>query len=176
MMNNKFKLIVGLGNPGSKYQINRHNVGFLILDKFLSNQGNFEYIKKFDADILKVGDIIFAKPQSFMNLSGKSVAAISNFYHIDPIEILVIQDELDLEFGRVKVSFDSSDAGHNGIKSLIDSLGTKSFYRLRFGIGRPTDYTPVEDFVLQDFTALELETIENFNLDSYLNWKFRLEY
>jgi PTH1 family peptidyl-tRNA hydrolase len=90
-------------------------------------------------------------------------------YQIAPEEILIIQDELDIEFGKIKLSFDSSDAGHNGIKSISDSLGTKKYYRLRFGIGKPTDYTPIEDFVLQDFTTLELSTIKNFNLDSYLN-------
>jgi peptidyl-tRNA hydrolase, PTH1 family len=168
-MNNKYKLIVGLGNPGEKYQLNRHNIGFLIVDKYTTNLGKFEFNKKFDAEILKVGEVIFAKPRTFMNFSGKSVSEICSFYHIDPEEILVIQDELDIEFGKIKLSFDSSDAGHNGIKSITDSLGTKKYYRLRFGIGKPTDYTPIEDFVLQDFTTLELSTIKNFNLDSYLN-------
>lgn len=169
MMNNKYKLIVGLGNPGEKYQLNRHNIGFLIVDKYTSNLGKFEFNKKFDAEILKVGEVIFAKPRTFMNLSGKSVSEICSFYQIAPEEILIIQDELDIEFGKIKLSFDSSDAGHNGIKSISDSLGTKKYYRLRFGIGKPTDYTPIEDFVLQDFTTLELSTIKNFNLDSYLN-------
>jgi PTH1 family peptidyl-tRNA hydrolase len=168
-MNNKYKLIVGLGNPGEKYQLNRHNIGFLIVDKYTSNLGKFEFNKKFDAEILKVGEVIFAKPRTFMNLSGKSVSEICSFYQIAPEEILIIQDELDIEFGKIKLSFDSSDAGHNGIKSISDSLGTKKYYRLRFGIGKPTDYTPIEDFVLQDFTTLELSTIKNFNLDSYLN-------
>ena len=169
MMNNKYKLIVGLGNTGEKYQLNRHNIGFLIVDKYTSNLGKFEFNKKFDAEILKVGEVIFAKPRTFMNLSGKSVSEICSFYQIAPEEILIIQDELDIEFGKIKLSFDSSDAGHNGIKSISDSLGTKKYYRLRFGIGKPTDYTPIEDFVLQDFTTLELSTIKNFNLDSYLN-------
>ena len=169
MMNNKYKLIVGLGNPGEKYQLNRHNIGFLIVDKYTSNLGKFEFNKKFDAEILKVGEVIFAKPRTFMNLSGKSVSEICSFYQIAPEEILIIQDELDIEFGKIKLSFDSSDAGHNGIKSISDSLGTKKYYRLRSGIGKPTDYTPIEDFVLQDFTTLELSTIKNFNLDSYLN-------
>lgn len=168
-MNKKFKLIVGLGNPGKKYKLNRHNVGFIILDQYLKNEGNFELNKKFDAEILKVGDMIFAKPQTFMNLSGKSVSEIARFYQVEPEEILIIQDELDLDFGKVKISFDSSDAGHNGIKDITQTLGTKKFYRLRFGVGKPTDYTSVEDYVLQDFTVLELKEIENFNLDSYLN-------
>jgi len=169
MMNNKYKLIVGLGNPGKKYELNRHNIGFLIIDNYTSSLGKFEYNKKFDSEILRVGEVMFAKPQTFMNLSGKSVSEICRFYQIEPEEVLIIQDELDLEFGKIKVSFDSSDAGHNGIKSITDSLGTKKYYRLRFGIGKPTDYTPIEDYVLQDFTTIELSTIKNFNLDSYLN-------
>jgi PTH1 family peptidyl-tRNA hydrolase len=168
-MNKKFKLIVGLGNPDKKYKLNRHNVGFIILDQYLKNEGNFEFNKKFEAEILKVGDRIFAKPQTFMNLSGKSVSELARFYQVKSEEILIIQDELDLDFGKVKISFDSSDAGHNGIKSITESLGTKKYFRLRFGIGKPTDYTPIEDYVLQDFTVLELKEIENFNLDSYLN-------
>lgn len=168
-MSSKFKLIVGLGNPGEKYQLNRHNIGFLILENYIFKSGKFEFNKKFDAEILKLGEIIFAKPQTFMNLSGKSVSEIARFYQIEPEEILIIQDELDLDFGKIKMSFDASDAGHNGIKSITDALGTKRYYRLRFGIGKPTDYTPIEDFVLQDFTTLELSAIKNFNLDSYLN-------
>jgi len=169
MMSNKYKLIVGLGNPGKKYELNRHNIGFLIIDSYTSSLGKFEYNKKFDAEILKVEEVIYAKPQTFMNLSGKSVSEICRFYQIEPEEILIIQDELDLDFGKIKVSFDSSDAGHNGIKSITDSLGTKKYFRLRFGVGKPTDYTPIEDYVLQDFTTIELSTIKNFNLDSYLN-------
>jgi len=169
MTNSKYKLIVGLGNPGKKYALNRHNIGFLIVDSFLNNADSYEYIKKFDSLITKKEGIIFAKPQTFMNLSGKSVSEIANFYHINSEEILIIQDELDLDFGKIKISFDSSDAGHNGIKSITESLGTKKYFRLRFGIGKPNDYTPIEDYVLQDFTALELSTIKNFNLDSYLN-------
>ena len=168
-MNKKFKLIVGLGNPGKNYKLNRHNVGFLILDRYIENSGIFVYNNKFDADILNKDGIIFAKPQAFMNLSGKSVGEISRFYQIKSEEILVIQDEIDLEFGKIKVSFDSSDAGHNGIKDITKNLGTQKYYRLRFGVGRPKDFTPVEDFVLQNFTELELKELENFNLGSYLN-------
>jgi len=169
MMSKKFKLIIGLGNPGKKFQLNRHNIGFLILENYLKGKGNFELSNKFSAEILKIEEVIFAKPQTFMNLSGKSVSEIARFYQINPEKILIIQDELDLEFGKIKLSFDSSDAGHNGIKSITESLKTQKYYRLRFGIGRPSDYTPIEDFVLQDLTTLELKEIENFNLDSYLN-------
>lgn len=168
-MNKNFKLIVGLGNPGQKYKLNRHNVGFLILDMFLENKGRFELSKKFEAEILKLGDVIYAKPQTFMNLSGKSVSEIAKFYQIESEEILVIQDELDLDFGKVKLSFDSSDAGHNGIKDITRALGTQKYYRVRFGIGKPSDFTPIEDYVLQNFALIEQKELENFNLGSYLN-------
>lgn len=167
--NKNLKLIVGLGNPGPKYKFNRHNIGFLILDKYLSEKGKFEFNKKFDAEILKVGELIFAKPQTFMNLSGKSVSEIARFYQIKAEEILVVQDELDLDFGKVKISFDSSDAGHNGIKDITKALGTQKYFRLRFGVGKPNDFTPIEDYVLQDFTILEQKELEKFNLGSYLN-------
>jgi len=167
-MNSKFKLIAGLGNPGASYRLNRHNAGFLIIDSFTENLGKFELNKKFEAEILKVGDVIFAKPTTFMNMSGKSISEIARFYQIHPEEILIVQDELDLDFGQIKMSFDSSDAGHNGIKSITESLGTKKYFRLRFGIGKPTDYTPIENYVLQNFTNVELSTLKNFNLDSYL--------
>jgi PTH1 family peptidyl-tRNA hydrolase len=104
-----------------------------------------------------------------MNLSGKSVSEICSFYKITPSEILVIQDELDLEFGKVKLSTGSGDAGHNGIKDIISKLGTKEFTRLRFGVGRPTGPQAVEDYVLSDFSSSELEAISKFKLSDYLN-------
>lgn len=171
MMNKKFKLIVALGNPGKKYLNTRHNAGFIILDNYINKEGlgTFEDSKKFHGEILKKEDTVFLKPQTFMNLSGKSVLEAITFFKISPDELLVIQDDIDLAFGKVKISFDSSDAGHNGIKDIISKLGTKSFYRLRFGVGKPADFTPVEDFVLNDFTANELQELENFKLGDYLN-------
>jgi PTH1 family peptidyl-tRNA hydrolase len=164
---NKYKLVVGLGNPGNEYSLNRHNIGFIILDNYLKDF-TFEFNSKFDGEICKKEGVIFLKPHTFMNLSGKSVKEIMDFYKINESEILVIQDELDLEFGKVKISSGSGDAGHNGIKDIILKLGTKDFSRLRFGIGRPEGYTPVEDFVLSDFNAEELSQIKNFELSNYL--------
>lgn len=166
---NKYKLIVGLGNHGKEYSKNRHNIGFIILDNYLKDSLNFDFNAKFSGEILKKDGVIFLKPHTFMNLSGKSVREVMDFFKISPDEILVIQDELDLGFGKVKVSSGSGDAGHNGIKDIISKLGTKDFSRLRFGIGRPTDFTPTEDFVLSDFTDGELEAILQFKLSDYLN-------
>lgn len=168
-MMSKYKLIVGLGNPGKEHLLNRHNIGFIILDSFVKEFGNFEFNPKFHGDVFKKGDLVFLKPHTFMNLSGKSVSEVCSFYKIAPSEILVIQDELDLEFGKVKLSSNSGDAGHNGIKDIIVKLGTKEFTRLRFGVGRPDGYQPVDDYVLSDFSKTELEAIYNFKLSDYLN-------
>ncbi len=168
-MTSKYKLIIGLGNPSSKYEKNRHNLGFIILDNLLSNKAEWSFNKKFNSEMCIYNNIIFAKPFTYMNESGDAIESIVSFYKIPSEEILVVQDEIDLPFGAVKVAFDSSDAGHRGIRDIIKKLGTKEFYRLRFGIGRPTDYTPVDDYVLQDFSANELEEIYKFKIENYLN-------
>lgn len=171
MMNSKFKLIVGLGNPSSKYLKNRHNAGFLILDSYVEHSGfgQFEKTPKFYGEILKKDSLVFLKPQTFMNNSGKSVVEVMNFFKISPEEVLVIHDELDLPFGEVKLVFDRGGAGHNGVLDIITRLGTQGFYRLRFGVGRPKDLTPIETFVLSDFTESELGLLSKFKLGDYLN-------
>jgi len=168
-MMNKFKLIVGLGNFGEKYSNNRHNLGFLILDKHIFPE-KFEYNSKNNSYIFKKNGVIFSKPKSFMNTSGEEVAKLCSFFQIKPEEILVIHDDIDLDFGKIKIQIGSSDAGHNGVKDIIRALGTKDFYRLRFGVGRPSNHqTPVDSFVLSDFLPHEKEEIEKFDLNQYLN-------
>lgn len=169
MMSKNLKLIIGLGNPGINYYFNRHNLGFLVLNNYLKGKGQWQLQSKFLSEVQMYNDKIFVKPQTFMNNSGESVSKFSVFYKIKPEEILVIHDEIDLEFGKMKISYDSSDAGHLGVRDIIKHLGTQSFYRLRFGVGRPVDYTPVDKFVLQDFTKEELEVITNFELGYYLS-------
>lgn len=169
MINFKFKLIIGLGNTGEKYSFNRHNLGFLVVDNFLNGE-KLLYSSKNNSFIIKKNGIIFAKPKTFMNICGEEVSKLTNFYQITPSEILIIQDELDLEFGKIKVSFGNSDAGHKGIKDIIRALGTKDFYRLRFGIGRPVDQNvSVESYVLANFLPTEIAEIQNFDLSQYLN-------
>ena len=130
-------LIVGLGNPGEKYNGTRHNLGFEVLDnysrKFEGVSWTFE--KKFNAQIIKINDIILVKPQTFMNRSGLAVAALANYYKISPEEIIIIQDELDLPLGHLKLRRGGSDAGHHGIESIIKELGDENFIRVRLGIG-----------------------------------------
>ncbi|NBO17287.1 MAG: aminoacyl-tRNA hydrolase [Proteobacteria bacterium] len=169
MTMNKFKLIVGLGNFGEKYQYNRHNLGFLILDNIIYPE-KFEYNGKNNSYIFKKNGIIFAKPKSFMNTSGDEVLKLASFFQIKPEEILVIHDDIDLEFGKIKFQVGSSDAGHNGVKDIIRALGTRDFYRLRFGVGRPeNNLVPVDSFVLSDFLPHEIEVINKFDLNQYLN-------
>lgn len=166
---NKLKLILGLGNYGDKYQNNRHNLGFLILDNFIYPE-KFEYNSKNNSYVFKKEGIIFAKPKSFMNTSGDEVSKLSSYFHINPEEILIIHDDIDLEFGKIKLQVGSSDAGHNGVKDIIRALGTKNFYRLRFGVGRPSNpEVPVDSFVLSDFLPHEISEIKKFDLNQYLN-------
>jgi PTH1 family peptidyl-tRNA hydrolase len=165
------KLIIGLGNPGEKYQKNRHNTGFIILDELNEDWSfpDFEFSKKFNADISEgifEGDkIILAKPQTFMNNSGEAVQKIMSFYKLASEAILVIHDDLDINFGESKISNDSGPAGHNGVQDIINKIGTKNFKRIRIGIEgeekRKTRIIPGDVFVLQDFSSEELETIKN---------------
>lgn len=145
------KLLVGLGNPGDKYTNTLHNIGFKVTDTFA--QKNEATWQNFSADskIIKLSnfDAILLQPQTFMNESGKSVAEICTFYKISAADIWVIHDDLDLVAGDIKISFDSSSAGHKGVQSIIDTLSTQAFWRFRLGIGRPTDNITPESYVLK---------------------------
>jgi len=165
------KIIVGLGNPGKKYEKNRHNVGFLIMDSINKIMplpfSDFSFNKKFNADIseriLDDKKFIFVKPQTFMNASGESVQKILNFYKLTPEDLIVIHDDLDIEIGNYKIQENVRSVGHNGVESIINHLGTQNFTRVRVGVekqgGRKERNIPGEDFVLQDLAPEELETI-----------------
>jgi PTH1 family peptidyl-tRNA hydrolase len=147
------KLIVGLGNPGNKYENTRHNIGFGFIDKLCSDF-NFSLLpnKKFHGLANKVNlygkDIWLLKPETYMNLSGKSVAALANFYKIENSEILVVYDELDLPPGTAKLKRGGGHGGHNGLRDIISMTGSNDFYRLRLGIGHPGDKSKVVSWVL----------------------------
>src|SRR3989339_1928866 len=161
------RLILGLGNPGKKYQNTRHNIGFAAIDflfeEWLKDEGftAWHEDKKFQAEIsegnLNGEKIILAKPQTFMNNSGTSTSALVNFYKVEPKNIVVIHDDLDIAFGEIKVQTDRSSAGHNGIKSIIERLGTQAFTRVRVGIGRQDKdkQGDAADFFLSKFNLLE---------------------
>ena len=149
------KLFVGLGNPGSKYQNNRHNVGFILLDR-LAKDYDFEGWKaKAGTQVAsgRIGNtkIIAAKPQSFMNKSGLPVAELARFYKIEPNEIYVFHDEIDLGEGRLRVKQGGGHGGHNGLRDIDRHIG-KDYWRVRIGVGRPLTKEDVHKWVLNDFS------------------------
>ena len=159
------KLIIGLGNPGLKHEKTRHNLGFMVLEAFFKNsttpRDSFKEEKKFKAEIARIEDTILAKPLTFMNDSGQAVLLISKFYKINPQDIWVVHDEIDLPLGAMKIRFAGASAGHKGVESIISSLGTDKFWRFRIGIGMQREkihfkkVKPIDDFVLSDFSEGE---------------------
>lgn len=130
------RLIAGLGNPGREYANTRHNAGFMILDRLAARLGaTFSNERKFEGHLAKSGALYLLKPQTFMNLSGRSVAAVCQFYRIEPAEVLVVYDDVALPEGRIRIRMGGSAGGHNGMRSMIACLGTDQFPRLRFGVG-----------------------------------------
>lgn len=158
------KLIVGLGNPGPEYALTRHNVGFWAMDR-LSEMYRIPIRKKSHHAIVGFGSlrgvhIALAKPQTYMNESGKAVRAILKSEGLDPLDMIVLHDDMDIGLGRVKLSTTGGDAGHNGIGSIIDSLETREFARLRIGLGRRPQGTDGAEWVLAPFLEEELEAAE----------------
>lgn len=157
-------LLAGLGNPGSKYAGTRHNIGFMMLD-YLASRYNLTFVhSKYEASQVKTvlwGEpFILLKPETYMNLSGTAVAGVANFYKIESEKIIVVHDDLDLELGRIRISTSGGDGGHKGIRSIISSIGTKDFPRVRIGVGRPALPIPPEKYVLSNFAADELAVID----------------
>jgi PTH1 family peptidyl-tRNA hydrolase len=171
-------LVVGLGNPGSKYALNRHSIGFMILDELADVEGiSFDNEKKCTtAKMTKDNKIIYlAKPLEFMNLSGKGVVAISSKFKISSSAILIVHDEVDFPFARLKLKFGGGHAGHNGLRDIIEKLGTNDFHRLRFGVGRPPkeSHIDVADYVLGNFLEEErnkLQELINESIKLIQNW------
>lgn len=155
------KMIVGLGNPGQEYNKTRHNIGFMIIDSYLENvEWKEKFMGLYCEKIIRDEKIIFLKPQTYMNLSGNSVSKFANFFKINPTDILVIHDDLDLPFGKVRLKKRASSGGHNGIKSIINSLGTDYFSRFKFGISS-VDKNQTKDYVLGKFSKEEQKYIND---------------
>lgn len=158
------KLVVGLGNPGRQYLKTRHNAGFLFLDD-LAAKHHCSFFKETRFDglfaecIVASQKVLLLKPETFMNRSGQSVGKAARFYKVQPENILVVHDELDFDAGVVRLKFDGGHAGHNGLRDIIAHLGTKQFYRLRIGIGRPANGRPVADYVLSEPSKPEFELL-----------------
>jgi len=161
------KLIVGLGNPWKEYSKTRHNAGFLVLDQFVTGEalGQFRFDSKYHAEILEANyqgqKILCCKPQTFMNRSGASVGAIANFYKIDPSDILVIHDEIDFPVAKIQLKLWGSPAGHNGLKDIIAKIGSSDFWRLRIWVDRPVDKLQVADYVLNNFSASDIDKLDS---------------
>lgn len=161
------KLIIGLGNPGKEFEMTRHNAGWLALDKLIENEGlSKKKSDKLQAETFdyKVGrnKVILAKPQTFMNNSGVSARALLNFYRITAKDLIVIHDDKDIPAGEIRVQTDRGAAGHNGVKSIIENIGTKDFTRIRVGVG-PNDGQKIEiisNFVLNKFTREEFKFLQ----------------
>ena len=156
-------LIAGLGNPGSEYTGNRHNCGFMVADVLADRIGvRFKRDRsraRVAAGRLAGYPVTLAKPQTFMNVSGRPVAALRTFYKIPAERIVVIHDELDIPFGTIRIKQGGGDNGHNGLRSVTAALGTRDYLRVRVGIGRPPGRMDPADFVLHDFSAAERKAL-----------------
>ena len=169
------KLIVGLGNPGDKYTNTRHNLGFEILEHFCRkiNAPEFSFNKKFNAEISQVTingeQLVLVRPQTFMNNSGTAVSAVKNFFKLDPANVIIVYDELDLPLGQIKIRLGGAAAGHHGVESIIESLGTDQFVRVRAGIGslrtesseHHKDHKVAEKYVVEDFHSDERSKVKH---------------
>ncbi|MGW6461285.1 aminoacyl-tRNA hydrolase [Streptomyces sp. NPDC055078] len=164
-------LIVGLGNPGPGYAANRHNVGFMVADLLAERMGGkFKRAPGAQAQVVegRIGPpgpasrrVVLAKPLSYMNLSGGPVTALRDFYRIDTAHIIAVHDELDIDYGTLRLKLGGGDNGHNGLKSMTKAMGP-DYHRVRFGIGRPPGRMQVADFVLKDFSSVERKELGYF--------------
>ena len=153
-------LVVGLGNPGDNYARTRHNVGFMVADVLADRLGaKFKAHKRSGAEVstgrLGGRSVVLAKPRCYMNESGRQVGPLAKFFSVPPAGIIVIHDELDLEFGRIRLKLGGGEGGHNGLRSVASALSTKDFQRVRIGIGRPPGRKDPAAFVLEPFNAAE---------------------
>jgi PTH1 family peptidyl-tRNA hydrolase len=153
-------LVVGLGNPGPQYAKTRHNIGFMVADLLAARLGApFKVHKRSGAEIVtgRLGNrsVVVAKPRTFMNESGRHIGPLAKFYSVSPADVIVIHDELDIDFGKIRLKVGGGEGGHNGLRSVVNALGTKDFQRIRIGIGRPPGRKDPAAFVLENFTAAE---------------------
>lgn len=153
-------LVVGLGNPGPNYAKTRHNVGFMVVDLLAGRIGSgFKVHRKSGAEVttgrLAGRSVVVAKPRTYMNESGRNVGPLAKFFSVAPADVIVIHDELDIDFGRIRLKFGGGVAGHNGLKSVAAALGTRDFQRVRVGVGRPPGRKDAATYVLETFSSVE---------------------
>lgn len=157
-------LVIGLGNPGPQFAKTRHNIGFMVADLLADRLGaTFKVHKRSGAEIVTstIGrrPVVLAKPRTYMNESGRHVGPLAKFYSVSPADVIVIHDELDIDFGRIRLKLGGGEGGHNGLRSVANALGTKDFERVRIGIGRPPGRKDPAAFVLEVFTAAERKEV-----------------
>lgn len=189
------KLIVGLGNPGEKYQKTRHNIGYMVVDHLLedvlpvektfwdpsfakASEGKRDKKSLTKKVVIEGQEVFLAKPITYMNLSGEAVSTLIKEYSLKSQELYIIYDDLDLPFGHIKVRFGGGAGGHNGVQSVIDSIGTDSFLRIRVGIGRPEQKirnSGVEDYVLEEFSSDEVGELRHIIKEAIKNIKLILK-
>jgi PTH1 family peptidyl-tRNA hydrolase len=165
-------LMVGLGNPGKEYKLTRHNLGFMFLEHLVNGlEPNAKWSKKFEGEYLKTENIIYLKPLTYVNASGPCVQEFLNYFKIPQENLIVISDDLDMEFGKVRTRLSGSSGGHNGLRSIEQALGSQNFKRIKIGIGHPRNLDgthPVKDYVLGKMSKedqAQLKTIfEKVNL------------
>ena len=153
-------LVVGLGNPGPNYAKTRHNLGFVVADILADRIGSgFKVHKRSGAEVTtgRLGgkSVVLAKPRTYMNESGRQVGPLAKFYSVAPADMIIVHDELDIDFGRIRLKFGGGVAGHNGLRSVSSALGTNDFQRVRIGVGRPPGRKSGATFVLENFSATE---------------------
>ena len=165
--NNKTTLIVGLGNPGEKYESTRHNIGFSFIDKFSEQINSPITDSKFNSlysNVNKDGKkLLLLKPQTYMNDSGVAVKKVKDFFKISSNQTIVIYDDLDLQVGQIKIKDTGGSGGHNGINSIIENIGNNNFIRIRIGIGKPLEKSMTNKYVLSKFTKDESKIVNNIN-------------
>lgn len=165
------KLIVGLGNPGEKYQLTRHNAGFIMIDNYIfQKKEKLSYKEKFIGEIGlykdKSEDYIVLKPSTYMNNSGTSIRKVMDYYNIDIHDVLVIVDDIYIDFGKIRLREKGSHGGQNGLRHIIDQLNTNEFKRVRVGIGLD-DKMPLDKYVLSNFKKSEIPTLKDLMIDVY---------
>jgi PTH1 family peptidyl-tRNA hydrolase len=153
-------LVVGLGNPGPDYAKTRHNLGFMVADVLADRIGSgFKVHKRSGAEVatgrIAGRSVVLAKPRTYMNESGRQVGPLAKFYSVAPADVVILHDELDIDFGRIRLKFGGGVAGHNGLRSVSSALGTNDFQRVRIGVGRPPGRKSGATFVLENFSATE---------------------
>jgi len=177
------KLIIGLGNPGEKYQRTRHNLGFMVINELAEkilplSKTKWQRDKKANSLLIKINSqLILAKPQTMMNTSGFAVAKLASFYQVEPSNVWIIHDDVDLLLGRIRIKKGGATAGHHGVESVINQLGTEQFVRFRLGIGHPgrgKDHL-VEKYVLKEFSSKEKSEVKKMIKKSIVALKLSLK-